>query len=127
MAKKMFRKHINIPKKSLEVAMDLKSFHGIDAIPDVAAIALGKQLQESIDAKVLASIQAAVSKVAEDIAFGHKINNIHLNPDTGEVEVQMDIQPKHPLDTLTVEFAISKEDTTQQIEDRFKAILDEVE
>lgn len=127
MAKKMVKKKVLIPGKSLEVAADLKAFHGIDAIPDVVAASLGKQLQESIDAQVLANIQAAVDKVAEDIAFGHKINNLHYNPVTQQVEVQLDIQVKQPMDVLTVEFAISKEDTTQQIEDRFKAILDEVE
>lgn len=88
---------------------------------------LGKQLADDIDAKVLASIQAAVDKVAEDIAFGHKINQLHFNPATGEVEVQMEITPANPASMIKVEFALNKDDQVEEIVDRFKALLEEVD
>jgi predicted phage tail protein len=114
MAKKMVKKRVGM---KCNITQDMTE------LIEPATQHLGQQLADSIDAQILANIQKAVDNVAKNMEFGHKINAISMSSD-GEVSVQMEVQPKKTLDYIEVQLKV---DSVDELEDRFKAILDEVE
>ena len=76
----------------------------------------------------LQKLQQAINNTTENIVASHKITNIEWNPITQQFDVEMRIQPHLPVDRITIGVMVGKDECPIcKFEERFKALMDEVE
>ena len=85
-------------------------------------------MTKKTEAQILQQIQEAVNNVAEEITANHEITETRWNPIAQQMDIDINITLIHPAKFITVEFAIDKDECSiYKFEERFKALMDEVE